>query len=199
MSDNVRDGYAYYHTLKTRFYDKLPQSNIATYNKGLLALALRDYNKLYYSDTSDLTTIGYNHQNQVNDSIEKGIRCLFTVNDVFTIMTTSSTHTINPKQSTVLETEFGEFYTVMPDAFLINGGIGAVGQFRWALGEKGDVMVITNEPAVRFFDGTAFTANLADGKIQHTELQLLNENMITSYSSTGGIHIWGFRSELWTE
>jgi len=199
MSDNLRDGYAYYNTLKTRFYDKLPQSNLAAYNKGLLVLALKDYNKLYYSDTSDLTTIGYNHTNQVNDSIEKGIRCLFTVKDVFTIMTTRTTHTINPKQSTVIETDFGEFYSVMPDAFLVNGSIGASGQFRWALGEKGDVMIITNEPAVRFFDGTSFTANLADGKIQNTELKLLNENMLTSYSSIGGIHIWGFRSELWQE
>jgi len=197
MSDNIRDGYAYYNTLKTRFYDKLPQSNLATYNKGLLVLALRDYNKLYYSDTSELSTIGYNHPNQVNDSIDKGIRCLITVKDVFTIMTTSSTHTINPKQSTVLETDFGEFYTVMPDAFLINASIGGAGQFRWAQGEKGDIMVITNEPAVRFFDGISFTANMADGRVQNTELKLLNEEMLTSYSSIGGIHIWGFRSDLW--
>lgn len=197
MSDNIRDGYAYYHTLKTRFYDKLPQSNLASYNKGLLVLALRDYNKLYYSDTSDLPSIGYNHPNQVNDSIEKGIRCLLTVKDVFAIFTTTTTHTINPKQSTVLETDFGEFYTAMPDAFLVNGSIGASGQFRWALGEKGDVMIITNEPAVRFFDGTTFTANLADGRIQNTELKLLNDDMLTSYSSIGGIHIWGFRSGLW--
>ncbi len=197
MSDNIRDGYAEYLTLKTRFYDKLPQSNLAAYNKGLLVLALRDYNKIYYTGTSDVTTIGYHHPNQANDSIEKGIRCLFVVGDVFSCLTTSSTHTINPKQATVIEDDYGAFYTLMPDAFLVNGSIGAASQFRWAQGEKGDVMVVTNEPAVRFFDGTSYTANLADGKIQHTELQLMNENMLTSYSSTGGIHIWGFRSELW--
>ncbi len=199
MSDNERDGYAQYLTLKTRGYNKLPQSNLATYNKGLLVVALKDYNKLYYTGTSEMSTIGYHHINQVNDSIEKGIRCMFSVGDVFTFLTTSSTHTVNPKQATVLETEFGEFYTVMPDAFLVNGTIGGASQFRWANGEKGDVMVITNEPAVRFFDGSTYTANLADGKIQHTELQLLNENMLMSYSSTGGVHIWGYRSDLWKE
>jgi hypothetical protein len=197
MTDNVRDGYAQYLTLKTRFYNKLPQSNLAAYNKGLLVVALRDYNKLYYTGTADLTTIGYHHPFQINDSIEKGIRCMFVVSDIFTFLTTSSTHTINPKQAQVLETNFGEFYTVMPDAFLVNGTIGGASQHRWSESEKGDVMIITNEPAVRFFDGATYTANVADGKIQHTELQLLNENMLMSYSATGGVHIWGFRSDVW--
>ena len=199
MSDVIRDGYASFYTLGTRFYNKMPQSNIAVYNKGLILTALVDYNKVYYTTTDKIQSLGYHNINQVNDSIDKGIRCMFVVNDIFTILTTSSTHTINPKQSIPITTDYGEAYIALPDSFLVNGSIGGTGQFRWALGERGDIMVVTNEPAIRFFDGVKYTSNLADGKIQNTELQLLNENMITSYSSVGGIHIWGYRSDLWKQ
>jgi hypothetical protein len=199
VSDITRSGYAREFTLKTRFMEPIPSTNIGCHHNGVLLLGRTDQDKLWYTDTKDFKSLGYhNSVNQSNDSLNKNVQCMFVVNDLFGVLTTSSTYTINPKQATVVTSEFGEFFTRLPDPYLVNNSIGAANQFRWSRGEKGDVMVVTSEPAVRFFDGVSWTANLANEKIQHTELQLMNENMISSYSGTGGIHVWGYRSSLWT-
>lgn len=191
-SDITQNGNLAVWPLNLRNYDKTPNSNISTYHNSVLMKAVRDVNKIFYSSTTDYRSFGYHHPVfQVNDSLEEGIRCMLTVNDLMCVLTTSSTHHVNPKDSQVITNEFGEYYLLLRDPFLVHNAIGATHQFKWKYGEKGDVCIITNEPAIRFFNGNTYGRNLADGKIQHTILQKMNDIIFLSYSSVGGIHIWG--------
>jgi hypothetical protein len=107
-------------------------------------------------------------------------------------MTQSDTYSINPKQAEVITNDFGEFWSLLPDPYLIDGAKGITHAFKIAYGEKGDVLVMTNEPALRFFDGNQFGYNIADGAVQMTEINLLDAPVILSYSSNNGIHLWGY-------
>ena len=117
---------------------------------------------------------------------------MFTVNDLMCVLTTNSTHNFNPKAMQIVEdSQYGEYYLQSGEPYLVHNGIGTTHPFKYRYGEKGDVLVLTNEPAVRFFNGHSYNKNLADGRIQQTELQKMNSTMLLSYSSSGGIHLWG--------
>ncbi|MCP5006614.1 MAG: hypothetical protein GY941_22130 [Planctomycetes bacterium] len=192
-SDVIVDANTGIWPLGTRYYEPLKGSQIATYNNGVLMTAIQDTNDIHFSKTGDFRYIGYHHSvYEKNQSIEGGIRCMFTVNDMMCVLTQNSTHNFNPKAMQIVEdTQFGEYYLAAGEPYLVHSNIGTTHQFKWKYGEKGDVMVLTNEPAVRFFNGHSYNKNLADGRIQHTELQKMAQVMILSYSPTGGIHLWG--------
>jgi hypothetical protein len=193
LNDNRLLGNMKVWALNTRFYKPLASSNIATYHNGIFVTAVRNSNEYSYSSASDFRHLGYHHASkQRNDGIEKGIRCMLTVGDNICILTTSSTHAINPKNAVVIENEeFGEFFLFLPDPVMVNSAIGTTHQFKWKNGEKGDVVIVTNEPAVRFFNGNTYDRNLAEGYIQLSDINLMEEVIFMSYSNSGGIHLWG--------
>ena len=51
--------------------------------------------------------------------------------------------------------------------------------------------MVTNEPAVRFFNGTQYERNRALDAVQITELQQMNPMMVMTYSTSNGVLIWG--------
>ncbi len=56
--------------------------------------------------------------------------------------------------------------------------------------DEGVEMVITNEPAIRMFDGQKYSENLATDRIMG-ELQKLNSVYAASYDPINGFIFWG--------
>ena len=196
VNDIVQNGYLRYWGLNTRFMRELPSTNIGAYDSGILMNAQRDSNEINYVDTQNFRNIGYyNKINQMNNKLETGIRCILVVNNLFCVLTANQTFNINPKQGKVIETEFGEFYTHLPDPFLVNGSIGTTHQFKWKYGDKGDVAIITSEPALRLFNGVEYQRDRSLDAVKNTELKLMNPTMIVSYSGSDGLLVWGYREK----
>ncbi len=195
VSDVVLGEYSREWGLNTRYYEPMPNTNIATYNNGVLMSARRDTNRIDYTGTEQFRSLGYHHsQYEHNMSIEGGLRCMLEVNGLMCQFTSSSTYQVNPSGINVIEdTDYGEYYINIGEPRLVHGAIGMTHQFKHKFGEKGDVFCLTSEPGARFFDGNKFGRNLADGSIQHTELQRMGPIMFPSYSSTGGITLWGIK------
>jgi len=195
VNENKRIGYYYNWPLRTRFYKPLPYSDVSAYNKGNIISAVTDKNELYYSDTNENRTMGYydvNHQSI--KTIEDGIRCIYVVNDLFIVCTLEKTYSINQKQGSVeYDDRWGLYYTLLPAPSLVQDGIGVSHQYKVANGPNGEKLVITNEPAVRPFNGITYGPNLAEGSIQQTEIQRLSNNMVVDYDKIAGVHLWGKR------
>ena len=192
INDRVQNGYLRSWSLGTRYYTPMPNTNISAYTNGILMSAIRDDNIIHYSDTNRFRTIGYHNElYQSNNKLEKGIRCILVVNNLFGIFTGSETFNINPKQGQVFENEFGEFYTFLPDPFLVNGNIGVSHQFKWTYGDRGDVLMVTNEPAVRFFNGTQYERDHSKEAVKITELEQMSPMMVVAYNTNDGVLMWG--------
>jgi hypothetical protein len=196
VNDIVQNGYLRYWPLNTRFMQQMPNTNIATYDSGILMSAERDRNEINYVDTLNFRHLGYHNKlNQMNNKLEEGIRCILVVNNLFCIFTANKTFNINPKQGKVITTEFGEFYTLLPDPFLVNGSIGMTHQFKWVYGDKGDVAILTSEPALRLFNGVEYQKDRSLNAVTNTELKLMNPTMVLGYSTANGLLVWGYREK----
>jgi hypothetical protein len=196
VNDIVQNGFLRYWSLNTRFMQQMPSTNIAAYDSGVLMSAERDVNEINYVDTLNFRHLGYhNRANQKNNKLEDGIRCILVVNNLFCILTANKTFNINPKQGRVITTEFGEFYTHLPDPFLVNGSIGITHQFKWVYGDKGDVAIMTSEPALRLFNGVEYQRDRSLDAITDTELKLMNASMVIGYNTANGLLVWGYREK----
>jgi len=179
--------------LKTRFYKPIISSPVAAYTQGIFVTAVEGNSDLEYIGTEDIYRIGYNHSvYQRNNSLEDGVRCLMSVNGVFAAFTPTKTYQINPRNFEVIEERrFGTYYILMPEPKLIHGTIGTLDQFRWRQAGRGNVVIITNEPGVRFFNGNSFDKNVAVGLVQNSQLSMMDKNLILHFNPTTGVEIWG--------
>jgi hypothetical protein len=192
ITDVTLKGYLSSWPLQTRFYETFPNVNIATYDDGILLGAERDKTEIHYTTSDDIYHLGvYRTTVQRNDKLMDGVRSLFAVAGVLAILTQNETHYLNPKQSEVVENEFGEYYTKLADPILVQKNIGATHWLKFAPGSKGDIAVLTSEPALRFFNGTEYSKDYSNGAIKITELQRMNEFMVIDYDPIAGINIWG--------
>lgn len=72
-----------------------------------------------------------------------------------------------------------------------NIGVVAYGSIRSL--ENGDHIMVTNEPALRVFDGNIFSENLASKKMMN-ELKRMQPNMSSIYDPIIGYIFWGLNA-----
>ena len=185
-------GYTTEFPLNTRFFDQMPNTNIAAYYNGILLSAKFGETSMAFSDCIELHKMGYkNATRQINDSLERAITSIKVVNGYFTI-TSEDTHIINPAQNiTGGDPNQGEAYTILQDPILIAKGVGSTHQSKWIEGLPDGLGLVTNEPAVRIFNGTGYGPNLAEGFIQRTKLQRLDSLVLGVFDKHSGLYLWG--------
>lgn len=179
--------------LRTRFYTRMPESNLAAVAPGFLFIAPREFNELYYCSTNNPYDIGYYHGfGQFNNKIKEAIKDICTVKDQLVVRTAQKTYRLNPAQAYPAgDSRFGESYLTMRDPKPVSLNIGVPNNTCYDSVEDGTQICYTGEPAIRFFDGNQYSENIALNRIQVSDIQKLNPTVYMDYDHVAGIHLWG--------
>lgn len=187
------DAYIPRYPYTMRFFQPMPNTNIASLYSGYLVSAVRDKNKIYYSEADELSRIGYHHSTgQLNVSLEEGVKSITNTGGYFTVASVSDSYIINPEQGRSITNEStGAVFFSLPSPMLSSSGIGSTHQSKWSEGMNAGLVAVTSEPAVRFYDGVSYGPDLSDGYIRRAELQKMDTMMIIGYDHNSGVFLWG--------
>jgi hypothetical protein len=191
-SDQILDSRISSFPCYQRLYDALPTCNIGTVTPGMLFSAMKDSNFLYYSQVPNgfeyLT--GYYHPLYQNIYIKNGIKSLKKMPDKVVVYSQKSTSIIPVNVTNSISIEnLGVDVTVLAGQTEIDNNIGVIAEQSICSLENGNHILITNEPAIRIFNGEQYGPNLAYPYFQKI-LSNLGPNIMSSYNSLDGYTFW---------
>ncbi len=188
-----------------RFFVPLPNPDVMVIDSGFLLCAVRDGSEYWYSQYGDKEyCIGY-----YRDDIQYGkftggqLRHIFEMPSIAVIPLTNKTYTVPLNNAfDVGRSDVGEIVYKLHEPIIADENIGVIA---WAsIAYKGSSLVyaLTNEPAVRTFDGHSWsTQNYAidvvtgDDAVQKEYLERIDPylGVVGTYSQLGGYKMWAYR------
>lgn len=176
-----------------RFYQPLPVTNTGVITTGFVITSLRDNNYIYYSQIPDgyEYLAGYYHPTYQFTLVKDKIRSLKVLNDKLIVYCFNSTSTIDVRSfSEFTLDDIGVSIATLPNQTVIDDTIGVIAYGSIQSLENGNHIMITNEPAIRIFDGNSYVLNASTKKITEI-LKRLQPNMSSVYSPLTGYTFWG--------
>jgi hypothetical protein len=194
VQDATQNGYLAVYPLNTRFYTPMPNTQIGVFTTASIITAERGKSEIYHCDSDILYRVGFfKSEYQVNRSLTDLVTDMVNVNQYTTVLCVHSTYTIEMAKSVVEKTEYGEAYLAIPDPISVSKSIGMVETGNFSETDNGSIIIFTNEPSVREFNGTEYTPNVADGKVQKSHIEKFDLPIVIDYDNVFGINIWGYR------
>jgi len=178
-----------------RFYRPLPPCNLGVFAGGMFFCSQQGEQKLYYCHAFSRADIGFHLPGvQEIQSIKEPIRAMTICGGNIIIRTDSKTYGLNPTTAfNSGDDRFGEILYTVQDPQLIDDTIGVWGMCNIDAINSNAEVVFTNEPAVRFFDGSTmkYSPDMSYGYVLDSDIKKLKQPVIVSYDSVTGITIWG--------
>jgi len=179
--------------LETRFFSPLPNGKLSAVVGGAYFTAPYKNSEYYYCSLRSLFRAGYYHQGfQYNAKPVGSITRLKEYPNTLSIFGRNHTYYLDP---TIIqnagESRVGEYIPVFTDPRLITDRIGVFTEGNSAKIDNGGEVILTNEPAVRFFDGYKYSDNIADGKVQNTRIASFLHSVVMAWNSRRGLKITG--------
>lgn len=184
------------YTCYQRLYEGLPNCNIGVISSGFVFTALRDDRNIYYSQLTEQYDYisGYYHPYHQQFITKDGIRFLKLLRDKLVIYGFNSTRYILMSSYDELDlSDIGIVVPILTQNISVDDNIGVVAYGSIRSLENGDHIMITNEPALRVFDGNIFSENLASKKMMN-ELKRMQPNMSSIYDPIIGYIFWGLNA-----
>lgn len=179
-----------------RAWTPLPNCNIGMFDLGFVYTALRDGTRWRYTQTGDKAyCVGYYRPDIQQEMVESQIRSIEIIGSIVAIIMRSKTRVANPAvASNVGNTNIGETVYFIPPSFKADDAIGVIAWQSIAHKGSGLIYAITNEPAMRSFDGNGWsTQNFAKDQVQK-DLEMIDpyQKVVAVYISGkhGGYKIW---------
>lgn len=190
--ENLRPRLAGY-PLYQRFFQPLPLGNMGAVTPGFMFTGTRDENYIYYSMIPDgfeyLT--GYYHPYYQLTFVKDGIRAFGDFADKLAVYCINSTSVIPLNvTSPVSIPDIGTEITTLAGISLVDSSVGVLDYGSIASIEISKQILITNEPAIRIFNGTTYSNNLASQRIMKT-LKSLQPATSAAYTPFMGYIFWG--------
>jgi hypothetical protein len=179
------------YILQNRFFEPIPSGNTACAKGGALFCGKYKDSEYHYTQLSTLYRAGFYNPFTQKHTILHGVLTrlkeypdgVVIFGETFTLIVNTSQY-LNSGDST-----FGEFTVTFNPARLVNKEIGMKvggGHCTFSHGE----IVVTNETAIRFFDGYRYGDNLVQGNINILFEQLKNKTIL-HHNIVNGIILWG--------
>lgn len=190
--DELKSGIGY-ESLLTRLMKPLPNCNVGKFVNGYFIGTNKGGNVISYSQTANSYHVGiHNPLIQVNRFINDGIHSITEINRIAIIRCKNKTYIMNPQQGqSSSDPRIPEAVFILETPQLIDGSIGTSNEVSVAQMGTGREIVYTSEPALRVFDGQQYSDNLAQGKIQESDLQRFTGPVTVDYDPIHGITLWG--------
>lgn len=188
----TRDGDPYY-LMSLRFFTPLPASDIGELEAGFIFSAIRDEQYMYYSAVPDGFEYqsGYYHAGYQFARFKGLIRALKALPDRLVVYLANSTYTVPLNVfETVDLSVVGLVIPVISGQTLADAQIGLLDYGSLADLEIGKHIMITNEPAIRVFDGNQYSENVASQRFMK-DLRALQTATSAIYDSRIGYNFWG--------
>jgi hypothetical protein len=193
IQQKINSGKDFYYP--RRFFTSIPCGEIGIIDAGYLLTANRDGTKGYYSQVTDRPySMGYYRSDIQKQEFEQNIRAIESINGVISIFMKSKTKGMALNVSTdVGNSELGESIKKLQQAYMISENVGIICFGSIAYKGSNLIIAITNEFAVRYFDGTKWdTTDLSVGFVKSLISKLdPYYPIVASYSQEGGYKIWG--------
>jgi hypothetical protein len=188
---NLRSRIARY-SLKQRFWQPIPASNLGVISAGFLFAAAQNDTYVYYGQLSQYYEFfagSYNPAFQyalIKDAVQE----LLTFPDQVVVFGSHSTSgiTTSSYQDQKLS-DVGEDVVVLTTQKVLDPVIGTSCGSVIML-DRSRALGITTEPAIRTFDGQQYSADLAEGKIGK-KLRKLQAAYAVAYDAYNGFMFWG--------
>jgi hypothetical protein len=180
------------YSLKQRFWENLPNGNIGVITPGFLFNGSRYETRLNYCQIPDGFgyIIGYHNPQFQTTTFDDAIIYAAQFTDKLCIFCTHSTYSIpiNVFNSSSIP-EVGEVVAIIAGQNLIDSKIGMLDHGSFAMVGKNQAMMITNEPTHRAFDGTQYSDNLSESRI-NSELRGYQHAFAAIYDPQYGYRFW---------
>jgi len=201
--DDPRDGEAWSiehlrsrigsYLLQHRFNEPLPNCNIGVIVPGWMFTAPRNSK---YSSYSQISTgyeqfMGYHRPDIQWLLFKDAINNMVEFPNVLVVRCNTSTYDVSINSFTTEEDHVtGEAISYVNSQNVLDENVGSVDFGGSAKTDEGVEIVITNEPAIRIFDGQTYSANIATDRIMK-QLQKMNSVYTSSYDAMNGFIFWG--------
>lgn len=181
------------NTLQQRFWTALSNGNIGQIVPGFMFVAPRNSKYLYYQQMPEgyEYLMGYHNAAYQTTRFKDPINNLVEYPNSLVVRCKSSTHDVPINTwSEVTIPEVGEFVAVLSSQNVVDENIGSndFGGSVWT--DEGVEIVITQEPAIRVFNGQKYSENIATDRIMG-ELRKMNPAYASSYDPINGFIFWG--------
>ncbi|MAF44061.1 MAG: hypothetical protein CMI54_07865 [Parcubacteria group bacterium] len=181
-----------FYFLQTRFFKPLPDGGFGAVKGGAYFVsAVRD-SEYYYSQVRDFYRTGAYHPTKQKNTKPVGtitrlkeypdVLCIFGKHFTFYLDTTVEINGGEPL--------LREFIVSYADPKLITNKVGCFGEGCTASIDNGGEIIYTNEPAVRLFDGSKYSDNIAVNAIQDSKIAELNVEAIMEWDIKRGLNMW---------
>lgn len=179
--------------LQTRFHLPLNNSKIGAVIGGAYFTTPYGQGGYSWSQVANLFRFGYYHPAyQLNSKISGAITRFKAYPNYLVIFGKNFTYLVDP--SLIInsgEERLGEFIPTFTDPRLLTSKIGVLREGACSAMGDGMEIMLTGEPAIRVFNGTSYSENLADGSIQNTKIANLYHAVVTDWDSRNGLKLWG--------
>lgn len=191
--DNVLKSKIGYESLLTRLMKPVPNCNVGTFVSGYFIGTNKGGNVISYSQVANSYHAGlHNPLIQKSYFINEGIHAITEINGIAIIRCKNKTYIMNPQQSqNAADPRFPDTVFILNDPQLVDGSIGTSNEVSVAKMDVGREVVLTSEPALRIFDGQQYSENLAEGRIQKSDMQKFTGPVTVDYDPIHGITLWG--------
>jgi hypothetical protein len=181
--------------LQTRIHVAIPEHKYSAIQNAVYLAAIEDDSEYFYFQLGVLYRSGYYHPGFQKSLITHGkITRLMEFPNNIAIFGDHFTLTLDTSAiKDVGEADIGESIIQLFTPKLVTNKIGIVKSVRPAKYMNGSVWVMTNEPAVRLFDGYQYSDDVTENSIHDTEIVRLRRKVIMKWIPWKGLFIWGER------
>lgn len=180
-------------TLSQRAWDPMPACNVGAIAGAFLFVCQRQNKFIDYSEMPKgyEYLLGYHNSLDQRETFEDGIIDLKVHRESLIVRCYRSTHAINSTNfNSQTIADIGETHATIASRSVVDPNIGC---FDWggnAFMDKSTEMVITNEPGIRTFSGSAYGENLAKDHISNM-LRAMQTAYASGYHPHLGYIFWG--------
>lgn len=182
------------YSLQNRFFQPLPDCNMGVIVGAFMYVAVRDQNRVYYSQIpdSEIYRAGYYNADYQVVLFKDIVRLIREYPDRLVIFCAGSTHAVPTNVFDEEEVpEIGEVVAVVSGKFTVDHGIGLLDHGSVQQITHGRERMITNEFAVREFDGKAYSKiDYSYGRLRK-KLMKLENSTASGYNRETGYLVWG--------
>jgi len=182
-----------FYFLQTRFFAPLPDGGYSAVKGGAYFVSSLVNSEYYYSQLRELYRTGSYHPSiQLNT---KPVGTITRLKDYPEVLAIFGKHFTYYLDTTVEvnggESLLGEFIVTYSDPKLITNRVGCNSEGSAASIDGGGEIILTNEPAVRFFDGFKYSDNIALNTVQDSKISQLKVDTVLEWDKRRGLSIWG--------
>jgi len=181
--------------LVQRFWTRVPATNIALVVPGFMFAAVRGGSVFYYSQmpTDFEYMMGYYHPAFQFSNVKDAIIQMSEFDEYISMKCRHSTYRIT-KNTYINEgnKDLGENIAVITSLDQADANTGIIDYGGVAFKDANTEIVITDEPAIRLFDGMRYSENIADDRIME-DLRSMQAAYASAYHPFIGFIFWGLQ------